>query len=177
MISVGDLSALPGVATGLLLCFEGRMLGKEAQRLPRQFIQALFTVLQLQDQLLTHSVSPVTLHMIGDTCNRHVALVLAAKEVANIVRHVHQVLRAAHALIIGGGTIPHAFPRAARWRAAYPTARIPPRSRLPAVITKNNSAPRQTRIEPTMAREELLVFIAMAIPSINSGEPTTNSQN
>ena len=54
---------------------------------------------------------------------------------------------------------------------------IRPRSRPPAVITKNNSAPRQTRIEPTMAREELLVFIAIAIPSINSGDPTTNSQN
>jgi hypothetical protein len=59
--------------------------------------------------------------MIGDTCNRHIALVLATKKVANIVRHVHQVLRAAHAPTIGVGTSAHVFPRAARWRAAYPT--------------------------------------------------------
>jgi hypothetical protein len=122
--------------------------------------------------------------VFGDTGDRVLAFRLGAKEIADVVRHVDQVLCAAHVGIIGSRPILHGFSQAATRPEFRPTVRLEEpvqsplaRSRRRPVMIRNNSAPRVTSIDPTMASAVLLVMSATAIPIINSGAPTTNSQN
>jgi len=66
-----------------------------AQRLSRQIVQPLVAVIDLAQDLAAHIRCPETLDVVGNTGERLFAL-LRPKEIANIVGHLYQVLRAAH---------------------------------------------------------------------------------
>jgi hypothetical protein len=87
-------------------------------------IEAFVAVLQVGDEFFTHAAGPVTFDVIGDGGYRILALRLGAKEVADVVRHVDQVLWAAHAPIIGFGLGAHGLSKAATRPEVRPTARL-----------------------------------------------------
>src|SRR5579863_7285306 len=104
------------------------MLLEKDQRLPRQGIEAILAVFHLHEELLTHAARPVTFDVFGDTGDRILAPWLGAKEIADVVRHVDQVLCAAHVRIIGFGPMAHGLSHAATHPARSPTGRL--RSRI-----------------------------------------------
>jgi hypothetical protein len=83
------LSGLSSVATRRLRWPEGWMPGEKAHRLPRQLIESFVPV---RDELFAHAARPEALHVSGDTGDRLCAHFLPAKEIADVVRHLHQVL-------------------------------------------------------------------------------------
>src|ERR1700676_4974021 len=73
----------------------GRMLAQGTQRLAWQLIESYSPRVQLRHEFLPHLGTPETPDVIGDTADRLLPR-LSAKEISDIVRHVYQMLCAAH---------------------------------------------------------------------------------
>src|SRR5882724_12619739 len=86
---------LARVATRRLVRFVGRMLTEGTQRLARQLIESDSPRVHLRHELLAHLGAPETPDVIGDAGDRLMPW-LGAKEIPNIVRHMYQMLCAAH---------------------------------------------------------------------------------
>src|SRR6266404_3000354 len=93
------IAALPRVAAGRLVRFVGRMFAQRTQRLPRQLIESHSPRVQLLHEFPAHLGAPETPDVIGDAGDR-VLPRLGTKEIADIVRHMYQMLCAAHGLSV-----------------------------------------------------------------------------
>jgi hypothetical protein len=81
-----------------MLGFYFRMLAQTLQRRSGQFVKSLIPVFQLREQLFAHTTGPEALDVVFDASDRIVAIGLGTKEVAYVVRHLHQMLCTAHCL-------------------------------------------------------------------------------
>src|SRR5712671_4100699 len=75
------------------------MFAQRTQRLPRQLIEPHSPRVQLSHEFPAHLGAPETPDVIGDAGDR-VLPRLGAKEIADIVRHMYQMLCAAHGLSV-----------------------------------------------------------------------------
>jgi len=96
MIARAGLAALTGIAAGRLVRLVGRVLAQGTQSLARQLIESgSFRRVQLPDEFPAHPGAPETSDVIGNAGDGFVPR-LGAKEIPDVVRHLHQMLCAAH---------------------------------------------------------------------------------
>src|ERR1700722_15480414 len=80
----------------------GRLLCEAAQRLARQFIEAALAVC---GELLAHALGPELIDGIGDAGHAIFPHGFGTKKPADVVRHLHEVLRAAVYITTHGSTL------------------------------------------------------------------------
>jgi hypothetical protein len=86
----------------------GLLRSQTPQRLTRQLVEAgIAAAFDMGAELIAHALGPEFRDVIGDPGDGVLALWLRAKEVADVIRHLHQVLRRAvsFATVFGAGCI------------------------------------------------------------------------
>jgi hypothetical protein len=87
---------LSGIAAVGQARFGRWLLDEAVQRLARKIVEPGLTVFQARHELFAHAPRPIALDVIGDTRDRNLAIRLGAKEIADVVGHLHQLVAAAH---------------------------------------------------------------------------------